>query len=98
MRSKQIVFILFYILIYNSLINAQLTKILVLNEGAFDYTKNTIIEPVSIGSFDINSRIYTKLNEVAGARFASDIIQDGSSYWVAADKEIVVYDLLSHQN
>ncbi|MFZ1256496.1 MAG: T9SS type A sorting domain-containing protein [Saprospiraceae bacterium] len=97
MRSKQIVFILFYILIYNSLINAQLTKILVLNEGAFDYTKNTIIEPVSIGSFDINSRIYTKLNEVAGARFASDIIQDGSSYWVAADKEIVVYDLLSHQ-
>lgn len=89
--------VLFLLLIFNGIVFSQLRQILVLNEGAYDYVNDKILVPVSIGSFDPVNNLYTKRNEIAGARFASDIVIDDNSYWVAADKNIVEYDLVTNQ-
>lgn len=88
---------LLLIIICNILSYSQLKQILVLNEGAFDFQSNQILVPVSIGSFYPSTGLYQKKNEIADARFASDIVIDGNSYWVAADKNVIQYDLSTHE-
>lgn len=89
--------ILFIFLIFSNLNYSQLKEILVLNEGSFDYLNNQILVPVTIGSFHLDNQSYYELNQISGARFASDIVLDGTSYWVAADQFINQYDIRSHQ-
>ncbi|HEX5626233.1 MAG TPA: T9SS type A sorting domain-containing protein [Saprospiraceae bacterium] len=86
-----------FIILFNGLSFSQLSEILVLNEGAYDYVSNQQIEPVSVGKYDLAKGLYTKQFEIPGARFASDIVLDGDSYWVAADRYVVQYDLTTHQ-
>ncbi len=93
MRIIQIVLL---ILISKILVFSQLNQIIVLNEGSYDYINQQILVPVSIGSFDPSSGVYTQKNIISGARFASDIIVDQNSYWVAADKRLINYDLKKH--
>ena len=83
--------------IFNVHVYSQLRQILVLNEGAYDFQNSQILVPVTIGAFNPVNKTYTKLNEVAGARFASDIVIDGNTYWVAADKNLIKFDLATHQ-
>ncbi|MEN9914980.1 MAG: hypothetical protein RL528_1744 [Bacteroidota bacterium] len=74
-----------------------LHKVLVLNEGYFDYQTNQIIDPVSIGSYDPSTQIYSVVSTLNGMRFGSDLIIDGNFYYVAADSKIYKMDLNTHQ-
>lgn len=67
-------------------------RVLVLNEGYFDYMTNTIITPVTVGAYDPATGVYTTINTIADARFASDIKMDGDHYYVAADHFLLKYD------
>ena len=70
--------ILLTLLLLTNIISAQdLKRILVLNEGRFDFNTNQIAVPVSVGAFDVNTKQYIKLLEIDGARFASEIKIDG---------------------
>lgn len=68
-------------------------RVLVLNEGYYDYISGEILEPVTVGSFDPSTATYTTLHTIAGARFASDIVIAGDVYFVAADDQLLKYDL-----
>ncbi len=72
-------------------------QVLILNEGYFDYTSQQIIEPVSVGIYDPSTNAYEEVNTIDNMRFASDLILDGSSYYVAADSKIIKFDLNTHQ-
>ena len=74
-----------------------LHKVLVLNEGYFDYQTNQIIDPVTIGSYDPSTQIYSVVSTLNGMRFGSDLIIDGDFYYVAADTKIFKMDLNTHQ-
>ena len=74
-----------------------LHQVLILNEGYFDYTNNVSVEPVKIGSYDVNNDTYTTVNTLSGARFASDMVVKDGYYFVAADSVIYKFDLNNHQ-
>ena len=74
-----------------------LHKVLVLNEGYFDYQTNQIIDPVTVGSYDPSTQIYSVVSTLNGMRFGSDLIIDGNFYYVAADSKIYKMDLNTHQ-
>jgi hypothetical protein len=69
------------------------SRVLVLNEGVFDYTNNKILIPPSVGAYSPSNQEYQPLVDIPQSRFASDLkIHDGS-YWVAADQKVVRYHL-----
>ena len=73
-------------------------QVLILNEGYFDYyDTQEIIEPVTIGSYNLESNNYTEIVIIEGARFASDLIIDDNHFYVAADNKILKYDLNSYE-
>ena len=74
-----------------------LHKVLVLNEGYFDYQTNQIIDPVTVGSYDPSTQIYSVVSTLNGMRFGSDLIIDGNFYYIAADSKIYKMDLNTHQ-
>lgn len=74
-----------------------LHKVLVLNEGYFDYQTNQLIDPVTVGSYDPSTQIYSVVSTLNGMRFGSDLIIDGNFYYVAADSKIYKMDLNTHQ-
>jgi hypothetical protein len=74
-----------------------LQQVLILNEGYFDYTNNVSVEPVKIGSYDVNNNTYNTVNTLSEARFASDMIIGDGYYYVAADSVIYKFDLNTHQ-
>ena len=83
---------------FSLLASAQhLHQVLILNEGYFDYTNNVSVEPVKIGSYDVNNNTYTTVNTLSGARFASDMVIKDGYYYVAADSIIYKFDLNNHQ-
>ena len=67
-------------------------QVLVLNEGYFDYTTNQSIIPPTIGSYDPVTEIYTTVDTILGARFASDMIIGGDHVYVAADNMLYKYN------
>ncbi|MBK9271392.1 MAG: hypothetical protein IPM48_07325 [Saprospiraceae bacterium] len=71
-------------------------NILVLNEGALDFSTGQMIQAVSFGSYSLTDKQYTKLYDIEGSRFASDLHLDGDSYWIAADEKILRYQLKTH--
>ena len=68
-------------------------QVLVLNEGYFDYMTSQIVEPVTIGTYDPITQVYSTIDTIDGARFASDMVVDGSCFYVAADNELHKYDI-----
>ncbi len=78
--------------------NAQsVNRVLILNEGYYDYVTSTIVTPVTIGAYDPATSIYTTIDEIEGARFATDIRIDGNYFYVAADDHLLKYDLLTNE-
>ena len=78
---------------FSLLASAQhLQQVLILNEGYFDYTNNISVEPVKIGSYDVNNNTYTTVNTLSGARFASDMVIKDEYYYVAADSIIYKFE------
>lgn len=72
-------------------------QVLVLNEGYYDYATQEIESHVSIGSFDPSNQVYTEIAVIDNARFASDLIIDGSFFYVAADNRILKYNLDTYE-
>ena len=70
---------------------AYVERVLILNEGYFDYVTNEIITPVSVGAYNPTTDTYAVIDEIENARFASDIKADGAFYYVAADKYLNKY-------
>ena len=95
---KKIILITFLIFCNNMFSQNYIEQVLILNEGYFDYyDTQEIIEPVSVGSYDIESNIYTEITVIENARFASDLIIDDNYFYVAADNKILKYDLNSYE-
>lgn len=94
---KKIYSILFLFCFVSNIFGQNLQRILVLNEGRFDFMNNRIDVPVSVGAFNMTTKQYSKLVEIADARFATDIQIDGDSYWVAADRFLNRYDIHTNQ-
>jgi len=67
-------------------------QVLVLNEGYFDYTINQSVAPPTIGSYDPVTQIYTTVDTISGARFASDMIIEGEYIYIAADNYLYKYN------
>ncbi|MDG1842433.1 MAG: T9SS type A sorting domain-containing protein [Crocinitomicaceae bacterium] len=74
--------------------NAQNTinQVFILNEGYFDYTANQLISPATLGSYNPTSQVYSVVDTLDGARFASDMIIDNNHLYVAADNKLYKYD------
>ena len=70
---------------------------IVLNEGYYDYTNSVIIEPVTIGSYNPSTQVYSIVDTLENMRFGSDIVISGNYYYVAADTKIFKMDLNTHQ-
>ena len=75
---------------------AYIHQVLVLNEGYFNFQTNQIETPVTVGSYDPASGVYTTVNTIEGARFASDIKVAGDFYYVAADNQLIKFDRNTH--
>ena len=87
-----------FLVVITTILQAQhVNQVLILNEGYFDYTNNVSVEPVKIGSYDVNNDTYTTVNTLNGARFASDMVIKDGFYYVAADSIIYKFDLDNHQ-
>lgn len=70
---------------------------IILNEGYYDYTNSVIIEPVTIGSYNPATQVYSIVDTLENMRFGSDIVIAGNYYYVAADTKIFKMDLNTHQ-
>ncbi|MFM7663725.1 MAG: T9SS type A sorting domain-containing protein [Bacteroidota bacterium] len=73
-----------------------LHQVLVLNEGYYDYQTGIQGVPVTVGSFNPSTQTYQEVTTINGMRFSSDLLIDGSVYYVAADSKILKYDLNTH--
>ena len=96
MIMKNLFFILFLVV---SDVFPQINSnyLIILSEGYFDYSNEEIIEPISIGVFDLDSEVYEEVVVLDGVRFASDMIVDGNFLYVAADNSILKYDINSFE-
>ena len=74
--------------------NAQNTinQVFILNEGYFDYTANQLISPATLGSYNPSTQVYSVVDTLDGARFASDMIINNNNLYVAADNKLYKYD------
>jgi hypothetical protein len=70
---------------------------IILNEGYYDYTNSVIIEPVTIGTYNPSTQVYSIVDTLENMRFGSDIVIAGNYYYVAADTKIFKMDLNTHQ-
>ncbi|MBK5285515.1 MAG: hypothetical protein JJE25_08920, partial [Bacteroidia bacterium] len=73
------------------------SKVIILNEGHYDYTNSVQTIPVTIGSYDPATHIYSQFAQINNARFATNVITDGTSIYAAADSFIVRYDINTYQ-
>jgi hypothetical protein len=80
-------------------LSAQTTvhRVLVLNEGYFDFANQQQVVPVSVGSYDPATDIYTDVATIPGVRFGSDLEVDANGVFVAADTLLLKYDKDSYQ-
>jgi len=72
-------------------------NLIILNEGYYDFTNQEIIEPVSIGVYDVDEQFYEEVIVIDGVRFASDMIVDAGILYVAADNKILKYQIGSFE-
>ena len=94
---KKILFIIS--IAFSTFLNAQnyVLQTLILNEGYFDYLTDSILVPVTIGSYNPTTNNYQTVATLNDMRFASDLIINGNYYYVAADTKIFKMDLNTHQ-
>lgn len=77
--------------------NQILNQVLILNEGHYDYINNVMETPVTVGSYNPATQVYTEVTNIPNARFASDIKIDGNYYYIAADSLLLKYDINTYQ-
>ncbi|HLG35649.1 MAG TPA: T9SS type A sorting domain-containing protein [Bacteroidia bacterium] len=72
-------------------------KVIVLNEGHYDYINQVQTVPVTIGAYDTVSHLYQQFDVIQDARFATCVVTDGNSIYAAADSFIIRYDINTYQ-
>ncbi|MBT8196686.1 MAG: T9SS type A sorting domain-containing protein [Bacteroidia bacterium] len=72
--------------------NNYVHQVVVLNEGRFDYAQNMQVVPVTIGTIDPSTLIYTPFDTINYARFASHVTVDDQFIYAAADSFLIQYD------
>lgn len=90
---KRFFTVCYLFLICIELLNSQVQSFLCLNEGAYDYSAQKSVVPVSLGRYDFNTHNYESLFEIRDARFASDLKVLDGEVWVAADRFLNKYRL-----
>lgn len=70
-------------------------QVIILNEGYFDYTLNQSVVPPTIGFYDPQTEVYSTIDTLSNARFASDLIVTDDFIYVAADNTLYQYDKFS---
>ena len=70
-------------------------QVIILNEGYFDYSLNQSVVPPTIGIYDPQTEVYSNLDTLSNARFASDLIVTDDFIYVAADNLLYQYDKFS---
>ncbi len=73
-----------------------LHQVLILNEGYYDYTNAVQVTPVTVGTYNPITQVYSQVSTINNMRFASDLIIEGSVYYVAADSKVLKYDVNNH--
>ncbi|MCW5898101.1 MAG: T9SS type A sorting domain-containing protein [Flavobacteriales bacterium] len=71
-------------------------RVLVLNEGYYDFGGGGQLVPVSLGAFDPSTGTYGTVAVIEGPRFGSDLLVHAGSIYVAADDRVLRYDLESY--
>jgi hypothetical protein len=79
--------------------SAQLSvyRVIILNEGHYDYTNSIQMVPVSIGWYNPVTKIYQTFDVIDSARFATCVLVDDQSIYAAADSFIIRYDKNTYQ-
>lgn len=72
-------------------------RVIVLNEGHYDYTNQIQLVPVTVGAYNPSTHSYMVFDTIQNARFASHVLVDGSSIYVAADNQLIRYDADTYQ-
>ncbi len=94
---KKITFLLTLGLCHLTYAQNYVHQVYVLNEGFFDYQSNTILEPVTLGSYNPLNGVYSVVDTIENMRFGSDIFMNGDFAYVAADSKILKYNKLTNQ-
>src|SRR5436853_663798 len=72
-------------------------RVIVLNEGHYDYVNQVQLIPVTVGAYNPVTHSYTTFDTIPNARFATHVIVDGSGIYVAADNQLIRYDIDTYQ-
>lgn len=72
-------------------------KVIVLNEGSYDYAADTQKVAVSIGAYDPVNKTYTYFDTINEMRWASDVVVDDQQIYAAGDTLLLVYDKNTYQ-
>ncbi len=64
-------------------------KVLILNEGRYDYINQVQAIPVSLGEYDPLTKSYREVKTFDGVRFGSDLKIEGDHIYVAADNALI---------
>jgi hypothetical protein len=72
-------------------------RVIVLNEGHYDYVNNVQTVPVSIGTYNPATKLYQQFDAIDSARFATCVLVDDASIYAAADSLIIRYDKNTYQ-
>lgn len=67
-------------------------QVLVLNEGYFDFSTQSQVVPVTLGSYDPLGQSYTTVATIDDSRFGNHVALDGNHIYVAADQRLLKYD------
>ena len=72
-------------------------QVYVLNEGYYDYQTSQQLQPVTLGSYNPQSQVYSVVDTLENARFGSDLLVTETALFVAADQQILKYDKFTNQ-
>ena len=81
----------------NAFAQQSLHQVIVLNEGRYNYILQQIDKPVTIGTYNPQTNVYSVFDTIDNARFASDVVVDDANIYVSADNTLLKYDLNTHQ-
>jgi len=74
-----------------------LNQVVVLTQGYYDYTGDSVVIPATIGSYNPATKSYQNFDTLPQVRFANDVIIDSGYIYVAADSLLIKYDLNTKQ-
>ena len=73
-----------------------LHQVIVMNEGVYNYTTLQQDVPVTIGTYNPNSKVYHVFDTIEGSRFSTEVLVENGIIYAAADNKINMYDANSY--